>query len=167
MYMDGADHGSLGCCCQRSTTWVSSFERVGSVVCEAVRLVNSGAISCCWLVEAVSLEPTRIPLVIPLARARSTPPRLEKPEGVACWVLSFSPDHATCQADVFVACPLVKIAFDRGFKTTGTLVDHLMQVADFFEVRAVTYHAVHAYIANHQHPELTFTFGLGTHQSSQ
>lgn len=107
--------------------------------------------------------PAGIRLVIPLSRAAAR--RTVKPQCIGCGVLALAVDYSAGKPDILVSCFLIKVPLDGCLKASRTLENHLLQIADRFEVQAIRFDPVDAYIADHQHAKLTLAFCFGSHES--
>lgn len=59
---------------------------------------------------------------------------------------------------------LVKVAFNSRFEAARTLVDHLWNAANIFEIETIAFDPIHAYIADHEHAKVAFALCFRTHQ---
>lgn len=106
--------------------------------------------------------PASILLVVPGRRAVSDGP--EKPEGIRCWPGSFTRDGTFGETDIGFPGTLVEIPLLRRFEATRALKDHVVHIADVFEIKTVAKYPVDAYIADHQHARLSILLGFCPHQ---
>lgn len=82
-------------------------------------------------------------------------------------MLAFAVYHSPGKPEFAFPSSLVKVAFLNGFKSAWTLIDHIGNGAYVFKIKTIAAHAIDADVANHQHTELAFTFGLGAQQSRE
>lgn len=68
------------------------------------------------------------------------------------------------QTNLSIPSTLVKVAFNSRFEAARTLVDHLWNGANIFEVETIASDPIHAYIADHKHAKIAFAFRFRTHQ---
>jgi hypothetical protein len=97
-----------------------------------------------------------------LGRAASR--RHEKPQGSFGGHEAFASDDSAGQRNVLRTRPLIKIAFLHGFKAARTLVHHLFNRPDVFEIKAIRPDTVYAYISDQQHAKVPVTFRFRPHQ---
>lgn len=82
-------------------------------------------------------------------------------------MLFLAVDDAPGQADVSVACSLVKVTLLCCFKAAGALIHHIVHASDAAEIQTVAKDPVYADIAYHEHAELAFSLSFRPHQPRQ
>lgn len=113
----------------------------------------------------MSLKPSRVRLIVPGCRTFSR--GTEKPQSIRCRPIPFTVDRALGEPDIRISGLLIKIPLLRGFKTTRTLEDHILNAANIIEIQAIPQYPVHADVTNHQHAKISFPFGFSPHQTSE